>query len=142
MLVGRPPIVCLCGSTRFKRAYEVANEQLTLNGFIVLSVGCFGHDREMPLTPEQKHRLDDLHLEKIKLADCVLFLDVNGYLGESSKREREYAQRWPPAEKPIVCLNEPMTRALTPLEDRLRVVAFQICRLLEADQPQVKVPKY
>lgn len=44
------------------------------------------------LTAEDKARLDELHLRKIDLAHEVLFLNVNDYLGESTKRELAYAR--------------------------------------------------
>ena len=83
-------IVCLCGSTRFKKAFENATKNLTLSGDIILSVGWYGHCETTPISPEAKVKLDELHLDKIRLADVVLFLNVDGYLGESSLRELEF----------------------------------------------------
>jgi len=36
-------IVTLCGSTRFKDQFLEAQKRLTLEGYIVISVGLFGH---------------------------------------------------------------------------------------------------
>jgi hypothetical protein len=36
--------------------------------------------------------LDDLHKRKIDLADEVLILNVDGYIGDSTRSELEYAQ--------------------------------------------------
>lgn len=95
---GKPTIVCLCGSTRFWATFQEASLQETLAGKIVLSVGAatasddvhFGH-----LPPDEvrsiKERLDELHLRKIDLADEVLILNQDGYLGESTRRELVYA---------------------------------------------------
>jgi hypothetical protein len=88
-----PPLVCLCGSTRFTDAFREANLQETLAGKIVLSVGCdVKSDVELRITPEQKEMLDELHLRKIDLADEVLILNVGGYIGESTGRELAYAR--------------------------------------------------
>ena len=88
----RPIIVCLCGSTRFSEAFREANLRETLAGKIVLSIGCdFKSDDALNLTSEDKARLDELHLRKIDLADEVLFLNVGGYMGESTLREHFYA---------------------------------------------------
>lgn len=38
-----------------------------------------------------KKMLDELHLRKIDLADEILVLNVDGYIGESTKREIQYA---------------------------------------------------
>jgi len=83
-------IICLCGSTRFKEAFENANKNFTSSGAIVLSVGWFGHLDPEPLSKEQKKDLDELHLDKIRMADEVIFLNVGGYLGESSLRELKF----------------------------------------------------
>ncbi len=92
---GRPEIVVLCGSTRFKMVFESMNHYLTLAGKIVLGPGCF--IRSAPayadVTPGQKVALDELHKRKIDLADRVLVLNVGGYYGESTRGEIEYAQR-------------------------------------------------
>lgn len=90
--VSRPEIVALCGSTRFPEAFRKANYELTLAGKIVLSVGCdTKSDEGLEITEEQKLALDELHLRKIDLCDRALFLNVEGYLGSSSKRELAYA---------------------------------------------------
>jgi hypothetical protein len=38
--LGVPLIVCLCGSTRFYDEFQAANLRETLEGRIVLSIGC------------------------------------------------------------------------------------------------------
>lgn len=39
-----------------------------------------------------KVMLDNLHLRKIDLADEVLFLNVGGYIGQSTQRELDYSR--------------------------------------------------
>jgi len=91
MIQPMPEIVCLCGSTKFKDAFQEANMNLTLAGKIVLSVGAYMHAENVGITQEQKVALDLLHLSKIDLADKVLVLNVGGYIGESTEREIAYA---------------------------------------------------
>lgn len=86
-----PTIVCLCGSTRFKDAFLAAQKSETRNGFIVLSVGLFGHEEGIDMEGELKKRLDCLHFDKILLADEILVLNVGGYIGESTRNEIRYA---------------------------------------------------
>ncbi len=88
----RPVVVCLCGSTRFREAFEQAARRETLAGNIVLSVGLFGHQEGIDMAGEVKARLDVLHLAKIDLAQEVLILNVGGYIGESTMREIHYAR--------------------------------------------------
>lgn len=95
----KPRIVCLCGSTRFKNAFVEHNLKETLAGKIVLSIGCdmrtddeiFGYMTKEKLE-STKQRLDELHLRKIDLADEVLILNIDGYIGESTRRELDYAR--------------------------------------------------
>jgi len=89
---GIPKIVVLCGSTRFREAFERANHDETLAGNIVLSVGCLTHGNA-DITEEQKARLDALHKRKIDLGHVVLVLNVDGYVGDSTASEIRYARR-------------------------------------------------
>lgn len=91
----KPVIVCLCGSTRFKQAFVEANFRETMAGKIVLSVGWFSHaDTSVyQVSEDEKRALDELHLRKIDLADEVLVINVGGYVGESTRREIEYATK-------------------------------------------------
>ena len=43
-------------------------------------------------TEEQAILLDKMHKEKIKLADAILVVNVNGYIGNSTKSEIEFAK--------------------------------------------------
>lgn len=87
-------IVCLVGSTRFRAEYDAANRDLTLKGHIVLTCGVWvHHEAEEANTPEVKERLDKLHRQKIDLADEVFVVNPDGYTGESTRAEIEYARR-------------------------------------------------
>lgn len=100
----RPIIVCLCGSTKYKETFIKANRDETLKGNIVLSVGIFGHEEGLDMAGETKKMLDELHFRKIDLADEVLFLNINGYIGESTSKELEYSKK---SNKIIRFLEEP-----------------------------------
>lgn len=98
----RPMVVCLCGSTRFYDEFQRANYRETMAGKIVLSVGFYAgspgemvqqHGEGVGITPEQKLMLDELHKRKIDLADEVLVLNVDGYIGSSTRSEIEYARK-------------------------------------------------
>ena len=86
------PIVCMCGSTKFKQTWITENARLTGEGNIVLSVGLWGHHERIFPAPEVKARLDNLHKRKIDLCDWVWVLDVGGYIGNSTRSEIEYAE--------------------------------------------------
>lgn len=94
-----PTVVCLCGSTRFWRQFQRSSLDETMAGRIVLSIGAAtGTDDEHfgNLPREEydriKEMLDTLHLRKIDLADEVLILNVDDYVGQSTMRELGYAR--------------------------------------------------
>ena len=79
---------------------RAANRDLTFSGVIVVAPS----EAEEAPTPEQKNILDALHLRKIDLADRVLIVNPGGYVGESTRREIEYAKA---AGKPVM-FTEPL----------------------------------
>lgn len=85
-------VVCLCGSTRFKKQYRAENRRLTMQGKIVLSVGLFGHADGHEFTEQEKEMLDAVHKDKIDIADRVHVINVDGYIGDSTQSEIEYAR--------------------------------------------------
>ena len=87
------PVVTLCGSTKFKNEFEKAMKDLTLLGNVVISVGCFGHQDPDPLLWEKKNSgmLDRMHRQKIDMADWIFVVNPGGYIGESTRKEIDYA---------------------------------------------------
>lgn len=109
MQAGRPHIITICGSTRFKDEIHAANARLTLEGNLVISLGVFGHT-DMPDVDwstggtDLKVALDDLHRQKIRLADSIyVATDESGYFGESTAGEIAFAIS---LGKPVVFANE------------------------------------
>lgn len=99
MTTTKPTIVCLCGSTRFWRAFQRAGLEETMNGKIVLSIGAASgtDDEHFGNLPRDEYdriktMLDELHMRKIDLCDEVLILNCAGYIGESTARELAYAR--------------------------------------------------
>ena len=86
-------VITLCGSTRFKEQFIEMQKKLTLEGNIVISVGAFGHcgDNEV-WTDGKKAMLDSMHLAKIDLADEIFVINVDNYIGDSTRNEIEYAK--------------------------------------------------
>lgn len=90
-----PPVVVICGSTRFMAEMADADRELTAAGHIVVKLGC---DMKTPhplwADPADAERikvaLDGLHRAKIRLADEVLV--VGPYIGDSTRAEIAYAR--------------------------------------------------
>ena len=79
--------VCLCGSTKFKRLFEVCIKEMTKAGIVVLYPDTYkGFDgTDKTISEKEKTNLQNIHFEKIKMVDCVLILNPFGYIGESTK---------------------------------------------------------
>ena len=93
-MIGNYKIITLCGSTRFKDEFIKAQKDLTLQGNIVISVGLFGHSGDVEVWDGQtKTMLDDMHKRKIDMADRIYVINVNGYIGSSTRSEIEYARK-------------------------------------------------
>ena len=89
-------VITLCGSTRFKTEYNKINSQLTLKGIVVFSVGSFVRNKKFELkrgiTEETIRILDQVHRWKIDLSDGILVLNKDGYIGDRTKSEIQYAK--------------------------------------------------
>lgn len=93
-------VITLCGSTRFKDEFMRVQKELTLKGNIVISVGLFGHSGDNEVWEQMdegtltktKEMLDDMHKRKIDMADEIFVINVNGYIGDSTKSEIDYAK--------------------------------------------------
>ena len=102
----KPKIVCLCGSTRFMEMFFDAGWVYTLKSHIVLSVGVCKTSKDHAgeaLSQDVADMLDKLHLRKIDLSDFVHVLDVDDYIGNSTRKEIEYAKK---IGKPIKYLSD------------------------------------
>jgi hypothetical protein len=85
-------LITLCGSTKFKVAFEEWNVKLTMQEAVVLSIVIPSHSYGLTWSAEQKQMLDKMHLAKIDLSDEIFVLDVGGYVGESTSREIAHAK--------------------------------------------------
>ena len=83
-MVRKYKVITLCGSTRFKEEFLTEQKRLTLEGFIVISVGLFGHsgDNEVWESMDEgtltatKAMLDDMHIAKIDMSDEIFVINV------------------------------------------------------------------
>jgi len=92
MLGERPKIICLCGSMRFIKEFHEQEERLSLQRVIVLKPGVNTKDAQRTDNLKvYKPMLDELHFRKIDLCDEVFVINKDGYIGESTRNEINYA---------------------------------------------------
>lgn len=84
-------VVAVCGSYKFWDKIQEVSERLELEkGYAV--IGIVPHVLNRELTQNEKNLLGELHLSKIDLSDAVFVVNVGGYIGESVRKEIEYAR--------------------------------------------------
>ena len=84
-------VVTLCGSVRFWDKIQEVSERLELENEYVV-IGIIPHMMDRDLTENEKDLLGEFHLKKIDLSDAIYVVNVDGYIGESVKKEIEYAK--------------------------------------------------
>lgn len=86
-------IITICGSMKFIREMMEISERVELQGNVVL-MPIYNPSRpnKEAFTNEEVLILDKMHRERIKLSDAILVVNVNGYIGNSTKSEIEFAK--------------------------------------------------
>jgi len=63
-----------------------------MDGKIVLSPAFYSKAEGIEYSPKTAEHLWNLHLDKIDMSDGIFVIDVGEYIGESTKKEIEYAK--------------------------------------------------
>ena len=105
-------IICLCGSTRFTDQMLIKQWELTKQGNIVLS-WCALPDSYFETELKDKAHIgdqegvkeiaDEVHKRKIDISDEIFVLNIDSYIGESTRSEIDYAKS---ISKPIFYLEK------------------------------------
>jgi hypothetical protein len=100
----KPKVICICGSTRFADYHAIKRWELEKTGvYICLMINYLpdwyakqqfgeGVNDHFGEAAGLKDLLDDLHFRKIDLCDEVFVINVDGYIGESTRNEINYAE--------------------------------------------------
>jgi len=84
-------VVTLCGSTRFKDEFRLLESELTLKGYIVISLGNFTHVDNKILDDSILVILTAMHKQKMDMADEIYVVNKDKYIGNATKDEIAYA---------------------------------------------------
>lgn len=85
-------IITVCGSLRFIKEIMEITEKMDLQGNCMLSIIYPTKPNKNDYTDEEVIMLDKMHKERIKLSDAILVVNVDNYIGSSTKREIEFAK--------------------------------------------------
>ena len=81
----------ICGSMRFKKEMqEIAYYLETQNGFNILQCVYVASGHEP--SKEDLTALELSHYQKINISDGIYVVNIGGYIGDSVRKEIEYAQ--------------------------------------------------
>ena len=83
-------IITICGSLKFQNEMMIEAQKLLLAGNCVLTP--IYPVTKIEITKEQLQFLKEEHFKKIELSDAIYVINKNNYIGESTKREIEYAK--------------------------------------------------
>ncbi|KKM90678.1 hypothetical protein LCGC14_1236320 [marine sediment metagenome] len=93
-----PPVVVLCGSSRFvdvmaTAAWLIERDEGKITMGLHLLPGWYTDVKDHLAEAEGvADEMDELHLRKIDLADEIFVINLHGYIGESTSREIQYAK--------------------------------------------------
>ena len=80
----------ICGSMRFeKEMQKIALELETKHNINIIQ--CIYNTDKCLLSDNDVAALTELHYKKIDISDGIYVVDIGGYIGESVKKEIEYA---------------------------------------------------
>ena len=83
-------IVTICGSMKFKeKMMEIAKELEVKKKYVVIQC-IYSNDS---FSEEEQHILAELHYNKIEISDAIYVINVNGYIGNQTSKEIEYAKK-------------------------------------------------
>ncbi len=94
----RAKVITICGSVKFEKQMGKEAERLQLEGncvltcvLTVISPGS-SESNKNKYTQEQYDLFMKLHKQKIAMSDAIFVVNVNGYIGNNTKSEIEYAK--------------------------------------------------
>jgi len=86
-------IITVCGSLRFKKEIMEMSEIMELKGNCMLPPIYPTRANKDDYTKEEILMLNKIHKEKIKMSDAILVVNVDNYIGSSTKDEIELAKK-------------------------------------------------
>lgn len=84
-------IITICGSLKYQKEIMDVAEKLALKGNCVLTPVYPVSNNER--TENQLKLLKEEHFKKIELSDEIMVVNVNNYIGDSTKLEIDYANK-------------------------------------------------
>ena len=85
-------VIAICGSMRFSEKMREISEKLELEGNCVLTPVFPPETAKKSYTKNEKDIFDKAHKKRIEMSDAIFVVNINGYIGSSTKSEIEFAK--------------------------------------------------
>ena len=85
-------IITICGSLKFQKEMMIIAEKMALKGNCILTP-TYPVIENIEIKEEQIVMLKEAHFKRIELSDIIMVVNVNNYIGNSTKLEIEYAKK-------------------------------------------------
>ncbi len=82
-------VVTICGSLKFEKEMIEISQKLELEKEYCVIQCVYGLKN---ITPKQAETLARIHYQKIDISDAIYVVNIGGYIGESCRKEIEYAK--------------------------------------------------
>ncbi len=83
-------VITICGSMRYSKEMMKISEELELKkGYAVIQ--CVYNVDGLKYEGLDASILDKIHRKKIDISDAIYVVNIDGYIGDSTKKEIEYA---------------------------------------------------
>ena len=89
--MNKAKVITICGSFKFISKIKEETERLTLEGNCVLSI--IYATKKIEAYNEKFCKLfQKMHFQRIEMCDAIYVVNVNGYIGDATKKEIDYAK--------------------------------------------------
>ena len=85
-------IITMCGSLKFQKEMMKVAEKIALDGYCVLTP-VYSVSEKIDITKKQLINLKEAHFKRIELSDAILVVNINNYIGDSTRAEIDYAKK-------------------------------------------------
>lgn len=80
-------IIAFCGSSKFKEVFLAVAKGFALRGYVVIPPIIYSHTDGVQFSAEEEHMLEAENIVKMSIADVIVLINPNDYVGEGMIRE-------------------------------------------------------
>lgn len=86
------PTIVIIGPTKYAKQFRTSAQYFQILGYVVLTTFIYDGIDGKPCSQAMQDMFEELGCQRIDMADEVFVINVDGYIGDSTKKELEYAK--------------------------------------------------